>query len=460
MGARSGEKVKQDITRRYSERTARTREHLEAARKYLPGGDTRGAAYYAPYPVFMERGQGCHVYDCDGNEYIDLVNNFTSLIHGHAHPRLIEAARAQSEKGTAFAAPSIIQYQHARHLCDRVPSLDLVRYCNSGTEATMFAMRAARAFTGKDGFIKIDGGYNGAHDWVEANTLADFMAEGPPSVRLERGVPARLAEDLFITPFNDLEATKSILEQHHDRIAGIIMEPMLGSGGLIYPQAGYLQGMRELADRYRVVLVFDEVITLRLSRGGLQEQEAVTPDLTALGKLIGGGYPVGAFGGRKEIMALFDPSHPENVAHSGTFGGNNNTLAAGLVAMEMYDQREVDRINGLGDRLRSGFQAAMDRVGITGRAGGWGSLVGTIFSGRELNNAKDVVLGFLDSGDISAVLHWEMLNRGVFYASRGMHVVSTPMDEGIIDEVVEAFEGALQLIKPYVAETKPELVRK
>jgi glutamate-1-semialdehyde 2,1-aminomutase len=159
-------------------------------------------------------------------------------------------------------------------------------------------------------------------------------------------------------------------------------------------------------------------------------------------------------------MARFDPNHPENVAHSGTFGGNNNTLAAGLVAMELYDQQAVDRINRLGDRLRSGFQAAMDRVGITGRAGGWGSLVGTIWSGRELHNAKDVVLGFLDSGDISAVLHWEMLNRGVFYASRGMYVISTPMDEAIVDKVVEAFEGALQLIKPYVAETKPELVTK
>jgi len=460
MAARSGASVKEEISRRYFEKTAKTREHLEAAKKYLPGGDTRAAGYYSPYPIFMERGQGCRVYDCDGNEYIDLVNNFTSLIHGHAHPRLIEAARAQSEKGTAFAAPSIIQYEHARHLCDRVSSLDLVRYCNSGTEATLFTMRVARAFTGKDGFIKMDGGYHGVHDYVEANTIADFTAEGPPSVRLERGVPARVAEDLYITPFNDLGATESILQRHHDQIAGIIMEPMMGSGGLICPQAGYLRGMRELADRYHVLLVFDEIITFRLSRGGLQEVEEVKPDLTALGKLIGGGYPVGAFGGRGDIMARFDPNHPENVAHSGTFGGNNNTMAAGLVAMEMYGQGEVDRINGLGDRMRNGFQSAMERVGIRGRAGGWGSLVGTIWTGRELENAKDVVLGFLDGGDLSAVLHWEMLNRGIFFASRGMYVVSTPMDEAIIDKVVAEFEGALEVIKPYVAETKPELVTK
>jgi len=460
VAARSGATVKQDISKRYFERTAKTREHLEAAKKYLPGGDTRSAAYYGPYPVFMEKGQGCRVYDCDGNEYIDLVNNFTSLIHGHAHPRLIEAARAQSEKGTAFAAPSIIQYEHARHLCDRVAALDLVRYCNSGTEATLFTMRAARAFTGKDGFIKMDGGYHGVHDFVEANTIPDFTADGLPSVRLERGVPARVADDLYVTPFNDLEATESILEQHHNRIAGIIMEPMLGSGGLIHPQAGYLRGMRELADRYQVLLVFDEIITFRLSRGGLQELEEVQPDLTALGKLIGGGYPVGAFGGRSEIMARFDPAHPESVAHSGTFGGNNNTLAAGLVALEMYGQEEVDRINGLGDRLRDGFQSAMERVGIRGRAGGWGSLVGTIWTGRELDNAKDVVLGFLESGDLSAVLHLEMLNRGIFFASRGMYVISTPMDEAIIDEVIAEFEGALQVIKPYAAEIKPELITK
>lgn len=458
MAGRSGESVKQEVLKRYFERTVKTREHLETAKKYLPGGDTRAAGYYGPYPVFMEKGKGCRVTDCDGNEYIDLVNNFTSLIHGHAHPRLIEAARAQSEKGTAFAAPSIIQYQHARHLCDRIPSLDLVRYCNSGTEATLFAMRAARAFTGKDGFVKMDGGYHGVHDFVEANTIADFMATGLPSVRLERGVPRRVAEDLYVTPFNDLEATESILREHHERIAGIIMEPMLGSGGLIQPQTGYLRGMRELADRYGVLLVFDEIITFRLSRGGLQEIEGVRPDLTALGKLIGGGYPVGAFGGRGEIMARFDPNHPESVAHSGTFGGNNNTLAAGLVAMEMYDQQEVDRVNRLGDRLRSGFQSAMDRVGIRGRAGGYGSLVGTIWTGRELRNAKDVVLGFLESGDLSAVLHWEMLNRGVFFASRGMWVISTPMDEAVIDRVIAEFEAALDLIKPYAAEIEPELV--
>jgi len=460
MAARSGASVKQDVSKRYLERTGKSREHLEAAKKYLPGGDTRAAGYYGPYPVFIERGQGCRVYDCDGNEYIDLVNNFTSLIHGHAHPRLIEAARAQSEKGTAFAAPSIIQYEHARHLCDRVPSLDMVRYCNSGTEATLFTMRAARAFTGKDGFIKMDGGYHGVHDFVEANTIADFTAEGLPSVRLERGVPARVADDLHIAPFNDLEATESILQKHHDRIAGIIMEPMLGSGGLIYPQAGYLQGMRELADRYQVLLVFDEIITFRLSRGGLQELEEVRPDLTALGKLIGGGYPVGAFGGRGDIMARFDPNHPETVAHSGTFGGNNNTLAVGLVALEMYGQGEADRINGLGDRLRHGFQSAMARVGIRGRAGGCGSLVGTIWTGRELNNAKDVVLGFLESGDLSAVLHWEMLNRGIFFASRGMYVISTVMDEAIIDKVIAEFEGALEVIKPYAAEINPELIAK
>ncbi len=460
MAGRSGASVKEDISRRYSERTTKTREHLEAAKKYLPGGDTRSAGYYGPYPVFIERGQGCRIVDCDGNEYIDLVNNFTSLIHGHAHPRLIEAARAQSEKGTAFAAPSIIQYEHARHLCDRVPSLDLVRYCNSGTEATLFTMRVARAFTGKDGFIKMDGGYHGVHDFVEANTIADFTAEGLPAVHLDRGVPARVADDLYIAPFNDLEAMQSILQKNHEQIAGIILEPMLGSGGLVYPQAGYLQGLRELADRYQVLLVFDEIITFRLSRGGLQEVEEVRPDLTALGKLIGGGYPVGAFGGRSEIMARFDPNHPESVAHSGTFGGNNNTLAAGLVALEMYGQEEVDRINRLGDRLRSGFQSAMDRVGIRGRAGGWGSLVGTIWTGRELNNAKDVVLGFLDSGDLSAVLHWEMLNRGIFFASRGMYVISTPMDEAIVDKVIEEFQGALEVIKPYVAETRPELLTK
>ncbi|MEW5722704.1 MAG: aspartate aminotransferase family protein [Thermodesulfobacteriota bacterium] len=459
MAGKTAEGIKQEVLDRYFKKTGASRAHYEKAKAVMPGGDTRSVTFFLPYPLFFKEGRGCRLYDEDGNEYIDFVNNFTSLIHGHAHPKVVQAAQAQAARGTAYGAPSEIQYRHAEHLIGRMPSLELVRYCNSGTEATLFAMRAARAFTDKDAFIKMDGGYHGSHDFVEANLVADLTAEDLPRTNLERAIPKGVAQDLYIAPFNDLKAVERLLQRHQERIAGIILEPLLGAGGLLTPGPGYLEGLRELADRYGVLLVFDEIITFRLSAGGMQALYAVRPDLTALGKIIGGGYPVGAFGGRADIMKLFDPTRPDSLTHSGTFSGNNATLAAGLAALEAYGQDEADRINALGDRMRRGFQTALDRTGLVGQTRGFGSLGGAVFSGRNISHAKDAVLAFLDGGDLSALLHLEMLNRGIFFVARGLFALSTAMTEKEIDWAVETFEAVLQYLKPYVAEKTPALIK-
>ena len=454
----AAEDISRKILNTYREKTPGSMAHQELAGKYLPGGDTRSATYFSPYPVYMEKGRGCYLYDADENEYLDLLGNYTSLVHGHALPAIVEAIREQAVKGTVFGAVGAIQYRHAEHLCSRVPSLDMIRYCSSGTEATLFVIRAARAFTGRDGIIKIDGGYHGGHDLAEVNNLPDIETDGPPRASVHAGVPASVLQDVQVVPFNDLTAVASILETDADRIAAIILEPVLGAGGVIPPQNGYLGGLRDLADRFKVLLIFDEVITLRLSSGGMQALTGVMPDLTSLGKIIGGGLPAGAFGGRADIMAIFDPTHPRAVTHSGTFNAANMVMAAGLCAMNALDQPAIDRINSLGDRLKTGFQNAFTETGIRGQVTGIGSLNQIHWCSDPPQNAREAGLALTRSGELAGLLHLELMNRGIYSAKRGMFVISTPMSEAEIDQAVVSFANTLDMLKPLISDRYPQLV--
>jgi len=452
------EKISQKILDTYLKKTPGSKAHQEKAARYLPGGDTRAATYFAPYPVYMENGRGCYLYDVDGNAYLDMLGNYTSLIHGHAFPAIVEAIRQQAPSGTVFGSAAAIQYLHAEHLCRRVPGLQMVRYCNSGTEATLFVIRAARAFTGRDGIIKIDGGYHGGHDLAEVNIVADIETNGPPRTSVHAGVPASVLQEVQVAPFNDLAAVAAILEKNADRIAAIIVEPVLGAGGVIPAQEGYLAGLRELADRFRVLLIFDEVITLRLSTGGMQALTGVIPDLTSLGKIIGGGLPVGAFGGRSDIMALFDPAHPQAVFHSGTFNAANMVMAAGLSALQALDKPAIDRINALGERLKKGFNDAFKQAGLRGQVTGIGSLNQVHWCDTPLNNARDTGRALAAAGELPGLLHLAMLNRGIYSAKRGMLVISTPMTDDEIDKATSVFAEALAVLSPYIAARFPQLI--
>jgi glutamate-1-semialdehyde 2,1-aminomutase len=416
------------------------------------------ASYFLPYPVFMENGEGHHIYDCDGNEYIDVQYNYTSLVHGHANPKVTETAKAQMEKGLVLGSAGEIQYRHAQHLCNRIPSVEMVRYANSGTEATMFALRLARAFTGREGIMKLDGGYHGGHDYAQVNIFPEPKAQGLPSPWAESWIPRNLLKDVVIAPFNDLETTEMLLRKHKDSIAALIMEPMFSAGGLIFPEPEYIKGMREITDRNNVLLVFDEVMMFRLHYGGLQTHFGIKPDLTALGKIIGGGFPVGAICGRKDIMELSNPNHPHPVFHSGTFSGNNITLATGLATLELYDEDAVTRLNSLGDRLQDGFRNALQKHRIRGHVTGYGSLLGVHWRKDEPKTARDTFEGFTASGDFQKLFHLEMLNRSVFSSPRSMYVLATPMTDQVVDKVVEAFEGTLELLKPLAADEFPDLL--
>jgi len=456
------ERVAEDIPRTildgYREKTPTSMAHQASAGRYMPGGDTRSATYFSPYPLFVEKGRGCLLYDADGNEYLDLLGNYTSLVHGHAPPAIVDAIREQALHGTVFGAPGAIQYRHAEHLCRRIPGMDKIRYCNSGTEATLFVLRAARARTGRDGIIKIDGGYHGGHDLAEVSNFPDVDADAPPKALVHAGIPASVLQDARVVHFNDLAAVTAILKADADRIAAIIVEPVLGAGGVIPPQPGYLAGLRELADRFKVLLIFDEVITLRLSSGGMQEASGVTPDLTSLGKIIGGGLPAGAFGGQADIMAIFDPAHPRAITHSGTFNAANLVTAAGLCAMKALDQPAIDRINHLGKRLKSGFENVFKDAGIRGQVSGIGSLNQIHWCDTPLLNARDAARAMAAAGDLPGLLHLAMINRGIYSAKRGMFVTSTPMSEAEIGKVIEAFAGAVDMLMPYIAAKHPQLV--
>ena len=336
--------------------------------------------------------------------------------------------------------------------------MDQVRYCNSGTEATLFAIRAARAFSGRDILIKMDGGYHGCHDAVEVNIFADPNAEDPSLKHIGPGVASSVLEDVLVVPFNSLDAVEDLLKIKADCVAAILTEPLMGAAGVIRPQPGYLKGLRTLADKYNVMLIFDEVMTFRLSTGGLQETEDVQPDLTTLAKIIGGGLPIGAFGGRKDIMSRFDPAHETPIFHSGTFNGNNITMAAGMAAMRLYDREAVTRLNQLGDRLRDAITAALKEAGLKGCVSGLGSLLQLHWQERQPTTAADSMKGLMKVGELPHLVHLEMMNRGVYAARRGMFCLSTPMTQGDIDKAVISFREALSMLKPYIADTTPHLL--
>lgn len=437
-------RIAESILAEFRSRTPRSAEMAEAARRVMPGGDTRTVAFHAPYPLTVASGSGCTFEDVDGNEYIDLLNNYTSLIHGHAHPAIVAAVTEQLPLGTNFATALEAQTTLAGIICDRVASVDKVRFTNSGTEATMNAVRAARAFTGRDLIVKMEGGYHGTYDDFEVSVHPDPAAAGPAdapaSVLDTRGVPSNTVDNVLVTPLNDIAAVERLFARRGREIAAVIIEPVMGSGGMIPAERPFLEALRELTEANGALLIFDEVMTFRLETGGIQQHFGIKPDVTTFAKIIGGGFPVGAFGGRDEIMAMFDPNRPNPLWQSGTFNGNAVTMVAGIAAMEHYPAAEVARINALGDRLRAGFDNAIARAGIPGRTTGYGSFASVHFVDGPIRNYRDAAAG---DPAFKRLVHLALLCEGVFAAPRLMFCASTAMSEQTIDRVIAAFERAL-----------------
>jgi glutamate-1-semialdehyde 2,1-aminomutase len=424
---------------RYVARTPKSRALQAEAAEVLPGGSSRGTAYFPPYPFFADGGEGHYVYDVDGNRYLDFMLNATSLILGHAHPAIVEGLAAQAAKGTAFSTPTVAQIRLARLLCDRIPSLDAVRFTNSGTEGTLMAIRAARAFTGRHKIAKFEGGYHGAHEYVaiSVHPPADRLdPRGPTAIPEHPGQPPSVARDVVVLPYNDLAASERLLRAHADELACLIMEPIASAFGYVPGRPEFLHGLRKLTEELDIVLIFDEVQSLRTAAGGAQALFGVTPDLTCLGKIIGGGMPVGGFGGRRDIMAQFDPTGPgARIPHAGTFNANPMTMVAGEIVMRTLTPPLYRRLADLGESLRGKLRAAFADLGVPAQVTGVASLFGMHFTPEPVTDYRGVVAA---DQDFKKTVFIGLLNEGVLLQTTCAGALGTMTSEAEVDTLVDA----------------------
>ena len=418
----------------YGIETARSREISERLSRSIPGGTTRSLAFYPPYPLAISSGSGCRLRDADGNEFIDLLNNYTASVHGHAVPAVNEAMMEQAARGTVFPAPGEPQAELAERIIDRVASVEKLRFANSGTEAVMMAVRAARAFTGREKIVKAEGGYDGMWEQVP-------MTRPEASDPYHAATPEGVRELVRMVDFNDASQLEAAMEREGEGVAAILLEPVTGTG-VFEGTAEYFAAARRLADEHGALLILDEVITLRLAYGGFQEVLGVRPDLTTMGKVIGGGLPVGAFGGRPDVMAIFDPSAPHHLHHSGTFNGNLMTMAAGCATLDLLTREEIARINALGERLANGLRRLLaGRPDLRAVVNDCGSLVHVNFGTEgELRNYSDLNL----KGSVAGRFHLAALDEGLYFAPRGFMNTSTAMDEPSVDEALGACARAIE----------------
>ena len=439
----SGDTMNSELGR-YLELTRRSREMWEEAKRYLPGGDTRNSIFWAPYPVYIQDGSGCHAVDLDGRDRLDFIGNMTSLPLGNAYPPVVKAVQEQAARGLVYNAPNEHQVRLARLLCRRVPSVELVRFTNSGTEATMNALRAARAFTGRTRIAKCEGGYHGTHDVVSVSVRTDpsmgGSADRPTSVPSVAGLPPAVLKEVVVIPFNDPAAARSILEEYTGELAAVIVEPVLGGSGMVPADQEYLDALREFTEVDGSVLIFDEVISFRVAHGGAQEHYGIRPDMTTFGKIIGGGFPVGAFGGRRDLMDLYDPTTGPAVGHAGTFNGNPMTMVAGAVTLEDLTPDVYDRLEPLTESLRQGVRDACAELDVPVQVTGLGSLFGIHFLDRPVRTYRDVHSG---DRDLRQRVFWGLMNEGILSTANLVGAVSNPMGQGEVDTFVEAFRTVL-----------------
>ena len=418
--------------------------HLNVeARRYIPGGVNSPARAWGAVggePLFLSRGSGPHVWDADGNRYIDYVCSWGPLILGHAHPQVIDAIKRAAENGTSFGAPTEAESTMARMIVEAFPSMDLVRCVSSGTEAAMSALRLARAYTGRDKIVKFQGGYHGHADALLVAAGSGALAHGVPD---SAGVTDSFAKDTLIAEFNDLASVEAHIQAYAGQIACIIVEPVAGNMGVVPPAADFLRGLRRLTSEIGALLLFDEVITgFRVGYGGAQELYDVSPDITCLGKIIGGGMPVGAYGARREIMEKVSPLGP--MYQAGTLSGNPVAMAAGITTLEILRAPGVyEELESKALRLADGFQRVFAQAETPLRINRVGSMMTLFFNPGEVTGWPSVSAS--DKDGFAGFFH-RMLDEGVYLPPSPFEAmfVSTAHSEADIDATIEAAKRALQ----------------
>jgi len=406
------------ILDRYLERTPRSAALMGRARAAMPAGSTRTFGYFEPYPLVFERGEGVRLWDVDGHRHIDFTYNGLSLIHGHAFPPILEALRRALPRGTAWPGASIEQIEYAELLRDRIPHAERVRFTNTGTEATMLGVKLARHATGRDLIVKFEGAYHGSYDDLEAGLYGIGELEGR----------ALLAE------FGNLDSFRHAIDRHGAEIAAIVIEPILFTFKVIPPPDGFLVELIELAQEHGILAVLDDCLMFRLAEGGSAERYGLRPDITCLGKFVGGGLPVGAIAASDELMSIFDPAHERAVYHGGSFNGNPLGCAAGRVTMEHFGAAEIERIDAQAARVGEALADASRATGVGLEITGDGSILGVHVRDGDGKT----------SHALSRRFHLAAINRGVYFGQDGEFALATPFADEDVDEAIEILGLALE----------------
>lgn len=420
----------------------------ERALNVMPGGCSRNAILRKPHPLYAREGDGCYLIDIDGKRRIDFANNMAAHIHGHAHPRIVEAVSTQISKGTGYTFGTEVEIQYAEYIVTRNASFEKVRFVNSGTEAVMGCLKAARAFTGRPKIAKVEGAYHGLYDFAEVSQTANPQNWGdedkPNSVPVAHGTPQSALNDVVVVPYNQIDRSIGLLEKDKDQIACILIDLMPHRVALHPATKAYVNALAKWANKNNVLIVCDEVITFRSNYGGAQDWYDIIPDLTALGKMIGGGFPVGAIVGRKEVMEVMNPLVPNVLfPHSGTFSANPVTMTAGLTAMKMFDPLEIKRLNALGDYAREQLTEAIDISGVAACVAGGGSMFRVHLKESIPENYREAYQTPAQKRQLTTVLNY-FFDHGISLMNTCSGALSTVMTETEIDYLAEMLVEALR----------------
>lgn len=427
-------------------RTSRSEKLFNIALKYLPGGvnsPVRAFKGVGGTPLFIERGQGSHIYDVDEHEYIDYVGSWGPLILGHAHPRVVEAITLTAQKGTCFGTPTELEVNLAGLICEAMPSIEMVRMVNSGTEATMSAIRLARAFTARDKIVKFAGCYHGHNDFLLVKAGSGVATLGIPD---SPGVPVSVASQTLTAPYNNLSAAEQLFSKFGGEIAAVIVEPVAANMGVVLPQTGFLESLRRLTSETGALLIFDEVITgFRVAYGGAQSIYNIRPDLTCLGKIIGGGLPVGAYGGRRDIMQMIAPAGP--VYQAGTLSGNPVVMAAGIETLKILKKTNpYHQLEQKSELLRKGIKESIKKSEVKAVVQGIGSLFTIFFADRKVTDYSSALTS---NTKFYAKFFHAMLEQGIYLPPSQFEtafVSATHTDEDVqrtIRAVSDSIKGIL-----------------
>jgi glutamate-1-semialdehyde 2,1-aminomutase len=422
----------------------------QRALELLPGGVSRNTVLRSPHPLYADHASGCRVTDIEGVERIDFANNMASLIHGHAHPAVVAAVSEQLGKGTAFMLATEVEIRYAEHLLGRNAGFEKLRFVNSGTEAIMGAVKASRAYTGRAKIAKVEGAYHGQYDYAEVSQTSKPQnwgsAANPPSNAVAYGTPPAALADVVIIPFNDPERALAILDKHEGELACVLLDLIPHRVGLRPADPEFVAALREWTEADGALLVLDEVITFRSEFGGAQTWYELTPDLTAMGKLIGGGFPVGAIVGSARVMEVMNPL-ADNVLfpHSGTFSANPITMTAGLAAMELFDEAAVAHINALAKRARDAIEEAIRSTGVRACVTGGGSMFRVHFKESPPLNHREAFATPEENRQLAVWLD-HLFSEGLLMINTGSAALSTVMGEAEIDVLIAAMKGGFEKV--------------